>query len=286
MRNLVKSVYNGAVSLLPPRARLHVQFLRAHRRWGAFDEPRTHSEHIQHRKLYDRNPLFGTYSDKIAVKEIVADLLGPEWITPTLWSGTELPEAPSWPKPYVLKANHGSAMNYFVRTPADENLDRMRALAARWLRESWSPAQYEIHYDDIVPRLLVEPLIGAEGMDLRDYKVLVFGGAAHFIAVDTDRFIDHRRVFFDREWRRQPFELTFRTDTREIAPPKHLPQILAAAEKLAAPFAFARVDFYELAEGPRFGEITFTPDSGFKRFKPASTDAMLGALWPMSRGSG
>ena len=279
MREIVKSIYNNSVSLLPPHARLHVQFLRAHRCVGSLKAPRTFSEHIQHRKLFDHNPLFATYSDKIAVKPIVADLLGSEWITPTLWVGSDIPAKPDWPRPYVLKASHGSQMNYFVRTPADENIGLMRKLVKRWLNERWSPAQYEVHYNDIVPRLLVEPLIETGGADLRDYKIFVFGGVAQFIQVDTERFTAHRRTFFDRDWKRQAFELSYEAETHDIARPRYLAEMIAAAEKLAAPFAFARIDFYDLPDGPRFGEITFTPDSGFKRFRPTSTDRAFGDLW-------
>jgi hypothetical protein len=58
-------------------------------------------------------------------------------------------------------------------------------------------------------------------------------------------------------------------------------EMVAAAEKLAAiyRFDFVRVDLYALEDHPRFGEVTFFPDSGFGKFHPRAFDQMLGRLW-------
>lgn len=84
----------------------------------------------------------------------------------------------------------------------------------------------------------------------------------------------------DREWRLQDFALGHPRDPRVFARPRHLEEILAAAEALAVGFPFVRVDFYDLASGPRFGEITFTPGAGLERFEPESVDLQFGSLWP------
>ena len=55
--------------------------------------------------------------------------------------------------------------------------------------------------------------------------------------------------------------------------------MIAAAELLADGFAFVRVDFYDLDGAPRFGEMTFYPDSGIALFSPDRADLDLGALW-------
>jgi hypothetical protein len=136
-------------------------------------------------------------------------------------------------------------------------------------------------YNEMERQIVVEPLIGdpSPGASLIDYKFFVFGGRAEFIEVDTDRNNSHRRVFYDRNWKRQPFGLKYPLETREIVHPRHLAEMLEAAEKLGSEFSFARVDFYDLDNGPKFGEITFAPGSGYLPFHPASYDRVFGDLW-------
>ena len=59
----------------------------------------------------------------------------------------------------------------------------------------------------------------------------------------------------------------------------HLARILDSAEKVAAGFDFARIDFYEIAGEPKFGEVTFYPGSGLDPFEPRELDSTIGALW-------
>ena len=48
---------------------------------------------------------------------------------------------------------------------------------------------------------------------------------------------------------------------------------------MAATFDFARIDFYEIAGEPKFGEVTFYPGSGLDPFDPLELDSEIGALW-------
>jgi len=61
--------------------------------------------------------------------------------------------------------------------------------------------------------------------------------------------------------------------------------MLAAAERMARTFDFARVDFYEIDGFPKFGEVTFYPGSGLDRFDPQELDLEIGALWMDARES-
>ena len=278
----VRAAGRAFLGMLPPRTRLSLQFLRAHGYIPNLKEPRTHSERIQHRKLFEDDSLFPLYADKLRVKPVVASILGADWITPTLWSGKTLPDQPKFPLPFVVKVNHGSGWNCFVRTAADLQWDAIRAAANGWISTAWHDHLHEEWYNRIDRQILVEPLIG--GADLRDYKFYAFGGKVHYIQVHTDRFTDHKCAFFDRNWVKQDFTLKYKRDERPLAPPRHLAAMIRAAETLAAPFPFVRVDLYDLPEGPRFGELTFTPESGFVRFSPATSDRQLGELWPAAHG--
>jgi hypothetical protein len=262
--------------------KLELMHLWRNHYWPNLDEPRTFNELVQARKLNDRNPLLPLLADKVRVKDHVARRLGSEWVIPTLWHGTELPERPDWPLPFVLKSSHASCQCAFVRT-GRENWPRIRRNAHRWLHRSYGGILDEWLYGKIEPQLLVEPFIG-NGCSLpMDYKFFVFGGRAEFVQVDTDREHAHKRTIFDRAWRRLPVELQFPLERREIAPPKSLPKMIEAAEMLSRGFDFVRVDLYEVDGRPLFGELTFYPGSGLDRFQPAAFDRLFGEHWLAAR---
>lgn len=49
------------------------------------DSPITFDEKLQWLKLFDRNPIYTTMVDKEAVKEYVSNLIGKEYVIPTLY---------------------------------------------------------------------------------------------------------------------------------------------------------------------------------------------------------
>ena len=255
-------------------------YLWRFRRMPNLAEPRRFSELVQRRKLYDRDPRWPMLADKIAAKEHVADVLGREWIIPTLWHGTHLPLMPPWPRPFVLKSSHASQQCLFVRNEAEAAMwPDMRRTAQRWLRSSYGTYLGEWLYSEIPPRVLVEPFVGRGNVAPFDYKFFVFDGRVEMVQVDLDRETAHRRVMFDRDWRRLPFALEFPTDQRPIPRPATLDRMIAGAETLGRPFDFVRVDFYEVGDRPLFGEMTLYPGSGLDRFRPAHFDEYVGAYW-------
>ena len=55
--------------------------------------------------------------------------------------------------------------------------------------------------------------------------------------------------------------------------------MLSVAEKLAANFAYVRIDLYVLNDNSiRFGEMTFTPAGGMDHWTPPEWDLKLGNL--------
>lgn len=269
---------------VPDTVMLHYLFWRRGFGVGRFRRPRTFSEHVQHRKLHDRDPRHSALADKIGAKEFVRGRLGEDWIIPTLWSGDRLPQCPPrWPAPYVLKAAHGSDWNWFVRTAEGEDWAAMQAAAARWLREPFGISGREHHYRAIPRRLLVEPMLGDPRASLTDYKFFVFGGKVAFLHMDADRGTQTRRVCLDRDWRVLPFRLGGYPEADAGEPPARFGDMLAAAEALGSGFDFVRVDLYDVDGAPKFGELTFTPEAGFGPFRPSSIDAEMGRRWAEAR---
>jgi hypothetical protein len=254
--------------------RVHAAYLWRHRRPLSLDAPVRFTELVQRRKLFDRDPRIPNLIDKLGAKRFVADLLGTDWNTPTLWSGTRLPETPPWPRPFVVKSRHGCNQRRFVRSGA-ESWSAIRRASAGWMRHDYGRWLDEHGYRGIARGLIVEPFVG-DGMVLPvDYKLYVFAGRVAFIQVHLDREDDHRWLVLDREWRR----VSSPTAEPDPRPPRSLARMIAGAEVLGRGFDFVRIDFYEVGGRPRFGEMTFYPGSGLDPFDPPALDLAMGALW-------
>ena len=212
--------------------------------------------------------------DKLGVKRFVAERLGEGWVTPTLWTGTALPEVPSWPRPFVVKSRHGCNQRHFVRTGA-ENWAAIRRASARWMRRDYGFWLDEHGYRGIPRGLLVEPFVGDGTVLPTDYKLYLFHGRVAFVQVHLDRENDHRWVVFDRNWRR----VSSPSAGSDPNPPASFARMIEGAEALDLGFDFVRIDFYDLAGQPRFGEMTFYPGSGLDPFDPPELDEVMGTLW-------
>jgi len=233
------------------------------------------------RKVFDRDPRLPIFADKIAVKEFVASRIGAEFVTPTLWHGDQLPalESRNWPLPFVLKANNGSGTNIFVRDYSDIDWPKIELKCKKWLETSHAKWAGEWVYEKIRPELLIEPYIGDSNSLPVDYKLFIFSGKVHYIEVDTDRETVHKRTFFDRHWNRMEFSMGYPIDPKRIEPPNSLLQMIDLGEKLGDGLDFVRIDFYEIRNIPKFGEMTFYPDAGIGKFSPDNYDYEFGDLW-------
>jgi hypothetical protein len=271
---------------LPSETSVQLQFFRAYRRFIDMENPQRFTEKIQILKLRGGLEAHSGWVDKLEAKRRVAEILGEQWITPTLWRGRQLPPvaARTWPTPYLIKANHGSGFYHHVVTEADKDWPRIEKECASWLRQRWHPHLRERQYDAIVPELLVEPRLGGTAEVLPyDYKFGVYNGRAEYCGVSVGRLQGITFAVFDRQWRPLPFTLD-KTPPATFTPekPPHFEAMLEAAEVLARPFHYARIDFYDLPDGPRFGEITLTPGSGHLPVQPDEWDFRLGAMLDLS----
>jgi hypothetical protein len=271
---------------LPERLRIAVAASWTYRRkmghWPNLIAPRDFSELIQLRKICDRDPRLPLYADKLRVKDHIRDRLGEDWLIPTLWSGQTLPPLTErhWPVPYVIKANNGCARNIFIREPvAAGDWPAIEATCIDWMHSAYGRSWGEWLYGQIVPCLLIEPLICPELPNPLDYKFWVFHGRVECIYVVSDRHLGAKVTFFSRDWQRLAVKVGNPTDERDIASPASLGKMIEAAEMLAGDLPFLRVDFYEVEDRPLFGEMTFYPSSGYDRYYPAAFGHHLLQLW-------
>ena len=246
----------------------------------------TQSERVHRVKLFRRDPRLPVLADKIEAKAFVASRVGQRHVVPTLYAGDALPARAerSWPRPFFVKAAHGS--NWQVRVPDNgpPRWGRVERKVDRWLATTYGGQGGEWHYARMARRILVEPHVGDPDRMPDDYKLWVFHGRVHFVHWLTDRGTpEFGGRFLDRDWNEAFRSFRFRTHESMPPRPRSWDTMLWIAERLGQDFTFVRVDLYEADGEVYVGELTFTPTAGFHLFDPPETDLMLGSLWRKPR---
>lgn len=269
----------GSANGLLAQRRVMLTYLWRHQRLPDLMAAPRFTEMVQRRKLHDRDPRQVVLMDKIAAKRMAAELLGPEWATPTLWQGDSLPAAPPFRSPAILKARHGCNQYALLHSaPSAIAWDAFQVRSARWMAGAYGKWLDEWAYESVPRALIAEPLLGDGCVLPLDYKFYVFGGRATHVQVHLARATSHRWILHDRAFR--PLVPT----TERLAPPGSLAAMLSAAETLAKDHEFLRVDFFEIDGAPRFGEFCLYPGSGLDPFAADWIDFELGGLWHAARG--
>lgn len=282
LRKAAKPAYRALLELLPDEWAIQILYFRAFGRFANLSAPATFAEKINWRKLHQRDPRFTLFSDKVAVKAEIARLIGPEHVIPTLWSGERPEDIPfdSLEPPYVVKVNHSSGGNFFIRRPADLDADGLRAAATELLRRPFGIYTRSWGYYDIPRKVLVERMLDIFGRGLpEDHKFFVYHGRVHFITIDVGSGTAEARAYYDRDWNKLPV-VEGRPDIAvPLEKPAYLPEMIAIAEKIGALFDFVRVDLYYEAGKGIFGETTFYDGAGFSKPEPESWDLEFGRPW-------
>ena len=96
------------------------KYYRTYGRLPNYVAPVLFSEKIQWRKLFDRNPLFPMFCDKLAARDYVRDKAPSLRLPEIFWTGSDPAAIPKkqLPDRYVVKPNHRSNCNFFVRSQA------------------------------------------------------------------------------------------------------------------------------------------------------------------------
>jgi hypothetical protein len=248
------------------------------------ENPRTFSEKIVWRKLYQDLPFAKIVCDKLAVREYVSGIVGEKYVNTllaTTKSGTDV-DYEKLPSGFVAKANHGSKLNVLVRNKANIDLSLLTSTLIRCLNTDFGHTTNEWWYKEIEPVIVFEQLLADEEFGLPlDYNFFVFQGIAEMVCANFDRFGRHKQSFYDLNWNQMDLQEEFPL-APPLAAPARLAEMKEVAEALAVGFDFARVDLYCVNDRDIiFGEITLAPGSGWLRFRPHEADFRLGALWQL-----
>lgn len=244
--------------------------------------PERFTEKLQWYKLYYHNPLMNQCVDKYKVREFIADKGLQDILVPLYghYADIEQIKFDSLPDQFVIKTtNGGGGLNVAIVTDKEKffvSEDKTKLKAQLFLANSggreW--AYYGLEPGIIVEELLINNDNPAAGVN--DYKIFCFNGKAECIVVDVDRYIGHKRNFYDAQWNNLHVVSDCEAIDREVPMPENFEKMKQIAEKLSEEFPFVRVDLYNINGKIYFGELTFYPWSGYVQYTPDSFDFMLG----------
>ena len=248
--------------------------------------PISFNEKMQWLKLYDHNPLYSKMVDKYEVKKIIGSMIGEEYIIPTLgvWERFEEINFDNLPRQFVLKCTHDSGGVIICKDKETFDKRNAQRIINKCLKRNYYWSGREWPYKNVKPRIIAEKYMEEQSSknvtsELMDYKLMCFGGKVKCSFVCTERYSkDGLKVtFFDRDWKRMPFERHYPQSKEIISKPYNYEKMILLAEKLSKGIPFVRVDFYEVNQKIYFGELTFYPGSGLEEFTPSEWDDILGS---------
>ena len=273
---------NQCIEKLPDEDYLKIQFWLRMGKPLNLENPKTYNEKLQWLKLNDRNPLYTQLVDKYAVKKYVGNLIGEEYILPTIgvWDSFSEIDFDKLPNQFVLKCTHDSGSTIVCQDKTTFDRKDAEEKITRCLQQNWYYLGREWPYKNVPPRILAEKYIVDEsGTELKDYKFFCFNGIAKALFIASDRLdesVDTKFDFYDMEFRHLPFTNGHPNSNKNMKKPLNFEMMRKLAEKLSSNIPHVRVDFYNINGVIYFGEITFFHWSGWIPFKPYEWDETFG----------
>ena len=248
------------------------------------DNPKTLSEKLQWLKIYDSTYLKAFCADKITVRDYCKEKLGIDLCIPLLKIYNK-PEEIEWnilPNQFVIKCNHGSAMNMIVKDKKTVKKDNINKTLNKWLSIKYGDLSYELFYNLIKPKIIIEPYLeDKENGALTDYKFLCFNGEPKYCQVINDRDTkDFHLNYYDMNFNFVDISRTDIPNNKNFLDKKPINFELMKeyATKLCKDFKLVRVDFYEINKKVYLGELTFIPASGKLTYKNPDTNLKFGNM--------
>lgn len=227
-------------------------------------------------------------SDKMGTKEIVEQVLGPDFAVPTL----EVLGTPheicnyKFASGTVIKPTHLSGKVKMLLTSHDvAKIDREDLI--HWLQMDYFRISREENYRDLPRKVIIEPLampIAKNQNSLTDYKIFCLDGKARLVQIDEGRFGEHKRTLFDSKGQMLSAGLHYPPPGQGAKLPKNFDVLISLAERIASLFEFVRVDMFTDGSKVKIGELTHCPGGAGERIIPSSAEAEVTSLfWPNKR---
>ena len=217
--------------------------------------------------------LWSICADKYRVRDFVKERGCGEMLNKLYgyWERVEDIDYDNLPNSFVLKTTNSSGQIIVVKDKSNLDVVKTNKKLNRWMNFVYGLTSAQLHYMHIKPAIIAEELLENKiepSKMLVDYKIWCFNGVPESILVVFDREGENYKLsVFDLEWNNIS-EKALRVDSPHysginVLKPASFEKMMDAAKKLSKGFPEVRVDFYDIAGKPFFGELTFSTGYGY-----------------------
>lgn len=273
----------------------HYRFIRTY--WKCLREipniinPKNYNEKVLWRKVFDRDPLFVTFSDKIAVKSYVENRLPDLKSAKILWQGSSLEDIPEevLQQPGYLKINNSSSRNIKLPTPDFSREDLIR-MTEKWKLERHGAKWGEWPYALVEPMLFVEEDLAVDGdSQLVDFRVYMCSGTPTLVTLGTgEKTPDSKKAHFTPTGERRPLQTIWPrpSSKRGLLPlgfqtPVDFNEVVEKSRNLSEGVDHVRVDFIWNGKELFAGELTLFSSGGLLRYNDSDVNRAMGEPWDL-----
>lgn len=248
--------------------------------------PKTFDDKLWYMKKHFYSSLAVQCADKVRVRDYVKECGLEDILVPIhgVYTKVEEIDFSTIPDKCYFKCNHSSGCNYLYRKgQTDEKwLCKLFSLYLKWdFYNMWK----EWVYKDIPPRIIIEKELECVE-PLRDYRMFCFDGEVKMVMVNLGNATkngEHAKDVF-RSFYTPDFEqikdlriLGDEVASKGLERPKGWNEMVDIAQRLSKPFAFCRVDLYNIDGKIYLSEMTFFPNAGVNNFQPQEWALKLGS---------
>ncbi|WP_415295345.1 ATP-grasp fold amidoligase family protein [Clostridium perfringens] len=273
---------NSVIYFFSPRLASEFVYFKAFRKKLNLNNPTTFNEKIQWLKLYWQHPLVAKCADKFDMFDYVKSCNCNKILNEVYGVYTDANDIDynKLPNKFALKGTHGCGFNIICTDKTNLNYKDTNKQLNKWLRTRYALVAAECQYDKMKPKIICEKYIEGKNSSIpEDYKVYCFNGKPLFTMACVGRENGKAKYYFyDNDWRILPYNKTSIESKENIKKPDSLEKMIKYSEILSKPFPFVRMDFYDTAEGPILGEMTFTPAGGIDNVLSYDIDKLMGDL--------
>jgi len=293
MKKISQSIFLSFLNLI-----LYFKFFRTVMRFrkkvGYFPniaKPVLYNEKMLWRKIFDHNPLFEIFCDKLATKGYIQKICPDLKVPTTIWSETDLESAFKHPLQgnQVVKANHGCNFNFFTNT---SNISEYKQKLQRWYSATYGLKNLEWAYTKVKKTIFAEELIQCDlPTGLIEINVRCVDGRALLCSIILNNKTKEMKAgYFDINGKPmlsgEDSLSKFGQLDADFAVPQAFFEAVRYAEILSKGVDYARYDFMYNGMDIFAGEITVYPSAGLTRVEKdnkISFDMIVNAGWDIKK---
>ena len=258
----------GLVKVISKKKYIELQYKYITHHKLDWNDPKRYTEKLQYLRyyVYPKDPLVSKCAGRVGVREYVKELGLEDYLVPIygVYDRFDDIDFDSLPDQFVIKATHGSGMNYICYNKANLDINSLKKKINKWLKTNYGKKTVELHYSNIKPQIIIEKLLLENNHLPLEYKIHVYNGKAKNLYVVTGRGEDIRYTQLYSDW--TPFDGSqfngWKKADITLEKPANWDKMIKISELLCEKFPFVRLDLYNINGQIYFSEMTFTPAKG------------------------